>query len=198
MPRRFGWLPIIRQAPTVTEPEIEPDAGRNPLAPLNRSLIASTVLAALIVAATFWLGARNNSDDQWVLHSLEVRRDLTRVLSLVQSAETGQRGYLLTGRDTYLAPHQMAVEQLPPMLDHLQHLVSDNPRHLQNLAQIRQLIGSKLTELQAPSGITRPAIPMPRLRPSITTTAFASCRRSERSSRPCKRRRMGYWRSGNR
>jgi signal transduction histidine kinase/ActR/RegA family two-component response regulator len=100
------------------------------------------------VAATFWLGARNNADDQWVLHSLEVRGDLTRVLSLVQSAETGQRGYLLTGRDAYLAPHQMAVEQLPPMLDHLQNLVSDNPQHLANIAELRRLIGAKLEELR--------------------------------------------------
>jgi signal transduction histidine kinase/CheY-like chemotaxis protein len=133
----------------VIEPKVEQEAGRNPLTPLNRSLIASTVLAALIVAATFWLGARNKSDDQWVLHSLEVRGDLTRVLSLVQSAETGQRGYLLTGRDNYLAPHQMAVEQLPAMLDQVQNLVSDNPQHLQKLAQLRQLISGKLTELQS-------------------------------------------------
>jgi signal transduction histidine kinase/CheY-like chemotaxis protein len=133
----------------VTEPKIELEAERNPLTPLNRSLIVSTVLAALIVAATFWLGARNKGDDQWVLHSLEVRGDLTRVLSLVQSAETGQRGYLLTGRDSYLAPHQMAVEQLPPMLDHVQDLVSDNPEHLRNIARLRQLIGAKLDELQS-------------------------------------------------
>ena len=84
-----------------------------------------------------------------MLHSLEVRADLTRVLSLVQSAETGQRGYLLTGRDTYLGPHQMAVEQLQPILDRVQHLVSDNPQHLQNLGRLRQLIGAKLDELQS-------------------------------------------------
>jgi signal transduction histidine kinase len=132
----------------VIEPKTEPEAGRNPLTALNRSLIASTVLAALIVAATFWLGARTKSDDEWVLHSLEVRGDLTRVLSLVQSAETGQRGYLLTGRDNYLAPHQMAVEQLPPMLDQVQNLVSDNPQHLKSVVRLRQLIGAKLDELR--------------------------------------------------
>ncbi|HEY1981283.1 MAG TPA: CHASE3 domain-containing protein [Xanthobacteraceae bacterium] len=131
------------------EPKTEPKAGQNPLARLNRSLIASTVLAALIVAATFWLGARNKSDDRWVLHSLEVRGGLTRVLSLVQSAETGQRGYLLTGRDNYLAPHQMAVEQLPPMLDQVQNLVSDNPHHLESVVRLRQLIGAKLDELRS-------------------------------------------------
>ena len=85
------------RAPALTDPK--------PLALLNRSLVVTTVLAALIVAASFWLDARNNSDDEWVVHSLAVRDQLTRVLSLVQSAETGQRGYLLTGRDDYLAPY---------------------------------------------------------------------------------------------
>src|ERR1700722_17218925 len=103
----------------------------------------------MIMAATFWLGARNKSDDSWVLHSLEVRAQLTRVLSLVQSAETGQRGYLLTRRDIYLAPYQMAIEQLPPMLDRTQNLVSDNPAHLQKVAQLHLLIKDKLDELHS-------------------------------------------------
>jgi signal transduction histidine kinase/CheY-like chemotaxis protein len=120
-----------------------------PLALLNRSLVVTTVLAALIVAAAFWLGARNKADDQWVLHSLDVRAQLTRVLSLVQSAETGQRGYLLTGRDIYLEPYSRAVAQLPPMLDSMQKLVSDNPQQLQNLSRLRQLIVDKLDELRS-------------------------------------------------
>jgi signal transduction histidine kinase len=129
----------------VTEPRPEP----RPLALLNRSLIATTVLAAMIVAAAFWLGARNKSDDAWVLHSLEARAQLTRILSLVQSGETGQRGYLLTGRDIYLTPYQMAVEQLPPMLDRAKDLFSDNPGQEQALDELRQLIAAKLDELRS-------------------------------------------------
>jgi signal transduction histidine kinase/CheY-like chemotaxis protein len=132
-----------------SEPKTEAEGGPRPLALLNRSLVVTTVLAALIVAAAFWLGARNKSDDQWVLHSLEVRAQLTRVLSLVQSAETGQRGYLLTGRDLYLQPYRTALEQLPPMLDSTRDLVSDNPRQLQSLGQLRELITAKLNELHS-------------------------------------------------
>jgi len=66
----------------------------NPLALLNRVLVATTLLAALIMASAFWLGARNKSDDAWVVHSLAVRDQLVRVLNVVQSAETGQPGYL--------------------------------------------------------------------------------------------------------
>jgi len=100
------------------------------------------------MAAAFWLGARNKSDDQWVLHSLEVRGQLTRLLSLVQSGETGQRGYLLTGRDIYLRPYRLAGEQLPALLDHTETLVSDNPQHVREMDQLRQLIKEKFDELK--------------------------------------------------
>ena len=119
------------------------------MALLNRSLVATTMLAGLIVAAAFWLGSRNKSDDDWVRHSLEVRAQLTRVLSLVQSAETGQRGYLLTGQDLYLEPYQMALAQLPDALQRTQDLASDNPEQIKNLTQLRQLIQDKLAELGA-------------------------------------------------
>jgi signal transduction histidine kinase len=128
---------------------IEPKVGQRPLRVLNRSLLATTVLAALIMAAAFWLGARSESDDRWVLHSLDVRAQLTGILSLVQSAETGQRGYLLTGRATYLEPYDRANAELPPTLDHFQDLVSDNPRQKQPLKQLRDLISAKLNELRS-------------------------------------------------
>ena len=122
---------------------------RKPLALLNRSLAVTAVLAALIMAASFWLGARNKSDDEWVLHSLAVRDQLTQVRILVQAAETGQRGYLITGRDAYLAPYNTAVTTLPATLDSLQGLVSDNLAHQQFMVALRQLIKDKLDELRS-------------------------------------------------
>ena len=150
---------------TDSESELTPPlkAESRPLALLNRSLIATTVLAAMIVAAAFLLGARNKSDDQWVLHSLELRGQLTRVLSLVQSAETGQRGYLLTGQDPYLGPYRMAFEQLPPMLDRLQDLASDEPQQLQSLGHLRNYHRGKTRRIEIdcrciPGRATRPGL----------------------------------------
>src|SRR5580698_9427180 len=122
---------------------------RKPLAVLNRSLAVTAVLAALIMAASFWLGARNKSDDEWVLHSLAVREELTQVRILVQGAETGQRGYLITDRDAYLAPYNNAVVALPATLDSLEKLVSDNPAHEQSIMALRRLIKDKLDELRS-------------------------------------------------
>jgi len=126
-----------------------PLADSKPLRLLNRSLFVTAVLAALMLTAAFWLAARNATDGAWVVHSLSVRDQLTRVLSLMQSAETGQRGYLLTDRGNYLGPYMMAVDQLPANLGHLAELISDNPKQVNSIVELRQLVQQKLDELRS-------------------------------------------------
>jgi signal transduction histidine kinase len=128
---------------------VRPLTQQKPLTLLNRSLAVATVLAALMVGAVLWFGARNSSEDAYVLHSLQVRDQLIRVLSFVQSGETGQRGYLLTSRDFYLGPYHNATEQLPPMLDRLAALVADNPQQSQKVTQLRDLVKEKFDELKS-------------------------------------------------
>ena len=120
-----------------------------PLAPLNRSLVITTVLAALIMVATFWLGAANKRDNEWVARSLVVRDLLTRTLNLVLSAESGQRGFLITGRDSYLQSYDAAVAELPSTFDQLRDLVGSGQRQQQAVAQLRQTVVNKLAELRA-------------------------------------------------
>ena len=119
-----------------------------PLALLNRSLFVTAALAAVITAAAFWLDARNKSDDQWVQHSMAVRDQLDQVLNFIQAAETGQRGYLLTGRDSYLEPYTEAVAELPATLDRTAGLVGDDPRQSHAVVELRRLVDDKLAELR--------------------------------------------------
>jgi signal transduction histidine kinase len=128
---------------------VHPLTQQRPLTLLNRSLAVATVLAALMVGAVLWFGARNSSDDAYVLHSIKERDQLIRTLSLVQSGETGQRGYLLTSRDFYLKPYTTATEQLPPMLDQLSALVVDNPQQGQKVIRLRELVKEKFDELKS-------------------------------------------------
>jgi signal transduction histidine kinase len=128
---------------------VRPLTQQTPLTLLNRSLAVATVLAALMVGAVLWFGARNSSEDAYVLRSTQVRDQLIRALSLVQSGETGQRGYLLTNRDFYLKPYTVATEQLPPMLDRLAEMVADNPQQSQKVTRLRELVKQKFDELKS-------------------------------------------------
>ena len=56
------------------------------------------------VAGGFGPGVSSASAHRWLTPSLEVRQAETELFSAIQDAETAQRGYLLTGDPSYLAP----------------------------------------------------------------------------------------------
>jgi signal transduction histidine kinase/CheY-like chemotaxis protein len=119
-----------------------------PLTGLYWSAVGITVLAGVLVGAAFWLAARAQTEAQWLRHTLLVRNQIASVLTLVQRAESGQRGYLLTGRDTYLDPYRSAVAALPAALEATAALVVDNPQQQHAVGRLSQLIADKLRELR--------------------------------------------------
>jgi signal transduction histidine kinase len=119
------------------------------LARLYWSLVFGVVLAALLVGATYWFAAREQSDAEWMRHTLVVRNQIARTLMLVQRAESGQRGYLLTGNEIYLRPYEQAIKDLPAALNKLSALVIETPPQQQFVGSLRQLTTDKLRELQS-------------------------------------------------
>ena len=85
---------------------------------------------------------------QWVSHTHEVLAKLEEVLSTLKDAETGQRGYLLTGDPRYLEPHDQAVARMPGQLAQLRQLIVDNPAQTARLVRIEQLATERLNMLQ--------------------------------------------------
>ena len=80
-------------------------------------------------------------------HSVQVRLQLARVLSLLQDAETGQRGFLYTGDPQYLAPYNRTISQVGPSLDELAKITADDPRQQAQIPALRSLSQKKLSEL---------------------------------------------------
>ncbi|MGA7808629.1 CHASE3 domain-containing protein [Bradyrhizobium sp.] len=120
-----------------------------PVRPFYWSVAITSALAAAVILVTLWLSSLTRSQYDWVEHTLAIRNQLTNVLSLVQSAETGQRGYLLTDSQAYLIPYDRGVTGLKPALDELNRLVQDNPDQVRSVEQLRELITKKLGELRA-------------------------------------------------
>jgi signal transduction histidine kinase/DNA-binding response OmpR family regulator len=84
-----------------------------------------------------------------VEHTYEVIDTSRALLSFAQDAETGQRGYLITGEDSYLAPYRTAVEAIPKQLERLKALVSDNPSQRDRIDALEMLIGARLAALRS-------------------------------------------------
>ena len=86
--------------------------------------------------------------DQWETHTHIVIQELERLLSGIKDAETGQRGYLLTGEEKYLEPYDAALGLIHTNLHRLEQLTLDNPSQQQRLARIQTLIMEKTAELK--------------------------------------------------
>jgi len=83
-----------------------------------------------------------------VTHTHAVLEDLAHVLSIMKDAETGQRGFVVTGDEAYLEPYNSALAAIYRAVDDLRALTSDNPRQQNRIAEARSLIDAKLGELK--------------------------------------------------
>jgi PAS domain S-box-containing protein len=102
----------------------------------------------VISAQSFRQLARLGAATRDVERGSAVIAHVERLLSFVKDAETGQRGYLITGEDGYLAPYRMARTKLVEEERALRELTSDLPEQRDRLESIERLIDGKLAELQ--------------------------------------------------
>jgi methyl-accepting chemotaxis protein len=82
-------------------------------------------------------------------HTFLVLSKIDAALLRLQDAETGQRGFIITGDDAYLAPFVAAEEQLFGGLSDLDGLIADNAGQKSRVANLRQLANAKFSELNA-------------------------------------------------
>lgn len=92
---------------------------------------------------------------QWTEHTYEVLGDVGKILSALKDAETGQRGYLITGEERYLEPYYQSLDEIPQIHKNLKILTSDNFQQQQRLDKIKPLIGKKLSELKTTIDLRR-------------------------------------------
>ncbi len=109
---------------------------------------ACLLLCMIAIAAGAWQNVQAGRSAVLVQHTLDVREKSERVLGLLLDAETGQRGFLLTGASEYLEPFDAAVEAIARDLDDLAAAISDNPEQVARLTRIRTVAGEKVAELK--------------------------------------------------
>ena len=118
----------------------------------SRSLVAVatgiSVLVLIAAGVAVYLSVRTLSDasDQLV-RSKDISIALEQALSSLRDAETGQRGYLLTGRPAYLAPYAAAVATVNQQLDTIRSLSVSDADARTRFEEIEQLARAKMEEL---------------------------------------------------
>ncbi|MEG3877300.1 CHASE3 domain-containing protein [Microcoleus sp. herbarium7] len=86
-------------------------------------------------------------NEAWVSHTHRVLTELEATLSTIKDAETGQRGYLLTGEERYLEPYHSAIDRINVQVARLQQLIVDKQQQ-QRIRDLKIAIDSKLAELE--------------------------------------------------
>jgi signal transduction histidine kinase len=111
--------------------------------------IAACALLILVCIGTlsFWSEVRNEKDREWVTHTLLVVEKLQAIRIDITQAETGQRGYMLTGEKNYLESYQAGLDKISQDMGELRYMTSDNPRQREAILRLDPLIAARLAEL---------------------------------------------------
>jgi PAS domain S-box-containing protein len=103
---------------------------------LRRTVIVPFIAALVLAGAALWAAYDLNASMQWVDHSDQVIGQSRRLLMILVDLETGERGYLVTGNDTFLQPYQEASKEVDSEYQTLYRLVADTPSQQARLETI--------------------------------------------------------------
>ncbi|HEX3848328.1 MAG TPA: response regulator [Steroidobacteraceae bacterium] len=110
-------------------------------------LIAMTAVVVIALLSYQSLQASNAAAGS-LTRSIQVLGQLEGSLSTLKDAETGQRGYLLTGEDAYLAPYLDAKATLPAEFKALHELTAGRTEQARRLDIVEGLAHQKMDELE--------------------------------------------------
>lgn len=111
----------------------------------QRNLSALLVLFSVgIVAIVLYLFAQIQSANWWVSHTLQVMEQSVQSLVCLMDCETAYRGYLITGREEYLAPYEKCYGEVDRHIEELARLTADNSNQQKLLPELRRLASEKI------------------------------------------------------
>ncbi len=108
--------------------------------------IASAILI-IIGFVSYQSATRLIETSSRVEQTQERLNKLEQLLSELKDAETGQRGYILTGEEPYLEPYQTAIASVDGEIKNLRTLTTLHPNQQRQLDALEPLIAKKLAEV---------------------------------------------------
>lgn len=127
----------------------------HPKIPLLHNVLplAAAILLVGIMGLTVLLGYKYDQESDALRNSLNVQTSLARLFSTVRDAEAANRGFLLTGDETYLDVYQKATSEYPYHFSTLKKLYDGNPAQQHRLEELRPIVEGRIELLQ--EGIAR-------------------------------------------
>jgi CheY-like chemotaxis protein len=118
-------------------------------------LVAALMFFLISGAVAYFNVQMLRDNNEQVIRTHTVIMSFSKVLSALQDAETGQRGFIMTGDERYLDPYNSAVAAIPSGIDAIDALTKDNPAQQNRVALLRRDIDNKLIELDQTIALRR-------------------------------------------
>lgn len=107
-----------------------------------------SLLLLIVSAVASYVSIQNLlSSAQQVEHTNEVQNKVEGVLSILVNAETGQRGYLLTGDEVFLAPYNGSYDRANLLINEVAKLTEDDPQQQIDVKALRSLALKRINHL---------------------------------------------------
>jgi CHASE3 domain sensor protein len=84
----------------------------------------------------------------WVTHTNQVLDAVGGILQAMTDAETGQRGYVITGDPMFLDSYKSGTSEVGQQVKSVRELTRDNPHQQKRLDELEPLVALKLQEMQ--------------------------------------------------
>ena len=119
---------------------------------IGRKIAAGFAIAFLLLLGIGTVAYRNinvlSSTSLKVAQTHDVLYQIDMLLSELKDAETGQRGFVITGDEQYLEPYNNALASMPGSIGELRRLTATHPEQQKRLDQMEQVVTAKLDELK--------------------------------------------------
>ncbi len=119
---------------------------------MSRAHITFLIVVIVILGGFAWVSFRSlrqvTASAKWVTHTREVLETQEALISTLKDAETGQRGYVITGNADYLEPYQKALTNVQQRFDKVVELTRDNVDQQKSAGELKELIDLKLAEMK--------------------------------------------------
>lgn len=110
------------------------------------SSLAPIALFTSLIAVGYLTISSLLETNSWVTHTHKVIAKASQLEKLIVDLETGKRGYIITGKQSFLEPYNNAITQIDKNLDDLALTVNDNPIQVKQAGEIRLLVNKWLKE----------------------------------------------------
>lgn len=85
---------------------------------------------------------------EWVAHTYKIKAELNTLEKYLVDAETGQRGFLITGQENFLDPYQRAIGVINDTFEDLRQEIKNNPNQLRRIDAVEKSAKQKLDGLK--------------------------------------------------